>query len=75
MVRFSMADNPNMTIWAGGKAGWFEIQPDPSYQDVYDRMSEGVLLYFFLCDTYTENKARKAKGSKAMDLDLILTKV
>jgi hypothetical protein len=74
VVEFSIADSPT-TIWAGGKAGWFEMKPKSSYKDTYDLMSKGVMLYYFLCDIYEENKARKVKGGKSLDLDQIFKKV
>jgi hypothetical protein len=48
---FSMGVGP-FTIWAMGKAGWFEIVPAPHYRQIYQDMDVGVALYYFLSDTY-----------------------
>jgi hypothetical protein len=69
---FSMGIGP-ITIWAGGKAGWFEIKPAPAYQHIFDKMAEGVTLYFFLCDLY-ENKKNVA-GEKSLQMDQIFEQV
>jgi hypothetical protein len=69
---FSIGLGP-ITIWADGKAGWFEIRPASTYQHIFDKMSEGVTLYYFLIDLY-ENKKRTA-GEKTLQIDKIFEEV
>jgi hypothetical protein len=57
---FSIAEDP-LTLWAAGKAGWYEIKPSKSYQRIYDEMIEGIDLYWFLRTTH-ETAREKAKG-------------
>lgn len=68
---FSMGLGP-VTIWANGKAGWFEIRPASTYQHIFDKMSEGVTLYYFLTDLY---ESKKTTGEKTLQLDKIFEEV
>lgn len=69
---FSMGLGP-VTIWANGKAGWFEIRPASTYQHIFDKMSEGVTLYYFLTDLYENRK--KTVGEKTLHIDKIFAEV
>ena len=62
-----------VTIWANGKAGWFEIRPASTYRHIFDKMSEGVTLYYFLTDLY-ESK-RKTVGDRSLQIDKIFEEV
>ena len=53
-----MAVGP-VTIWALGKAGWFEIRPARVYRPTFDKMAEGVKLYYFLTDIYEGKKDQR----------------
>jgi hypothetical protein len=69
---FSMSDLP-VTLWALGKAGWFEILPAQEYQSVYKKMTDGITLYYALVDIY-EN-AKTSQSHKSMDMSEILKQV
>lgn len=72
---FSIGDGP-ITLWANGKAGWFEIKPAPIYQEIYNRMTEAIELYYILCDIHTDTKSRgKGKSQKPPDVEQVLDKV
>jgi hypothetical protein len=58
VLSFSMAVGP-VTIWALGKTGWFEIRPARIYRPTFDKMAEGVKLYYFLTDIYESNKDQR----------------
>lgn len=62
-----------VTIWASGKAGWFEIRPASTYQYIFDKMSEGVTLYYFLTDLYESKK--KTASEKTLQIDKIFEQV
>ncbi|KFY77935.1 hypothetical protein V499_02804 [Pseudogymnoascus sp. VKM F-103] len=71
---FSIGDGP-ITLWANGKAGWFEIKPAPIYQEIYNRMTEAIELYYILCDIHTDTKSRgKGKSQKPPDVEQVLDK-
>lgn len=76
VIGFSIADEP-ITIWASGRSGWFELKPSKSYQIIYDKMVEGVDLYYFLVDTYEEIKKKKKSSGvyRQLSVDWILSKV
>ncbi|EON98621.1 hypothetical protein UCRPA7_5840 [Phaeoacremonium minimum UCRPA7] len=65
-------------IWASGGAGWFEINPAPEYQAMYDDMSEAITLYYEVMKGYeAAKKARRGKKNKAagpVTLDEVLLK-
>jgi hypothetical protein len=69
---FSIGLGP-VTIWANGKAGWFEIRPASTYQHIFDKMSEGVTLYYSLTDLYVSKK--KTTGEKSSHIDKIFEEV
>lgn len=69
---FSIGIGP-VTIWANGKAGWFEIRPASTYQHIFDKMSEGVILYYFLTELYESRK--KTAGEKTIHMDKIFEEV
>lgn len=72
---FSIGDGP-ITIWANGRAGWFEIKPAPTYQDIYDKMTEAIDLYYILSDVHTDAKAHsKGKNRKPLDAEQVFDKV
>ncbi|OBT83926.1 hypothetical protein VE02_06860 [Pseudogymnoascus sp. 03VT05] len=71
---FSIGDGP-ITLWANGKAGWFEIKPAPIYQEIYNKMTEAIELYYTLCDIHTDTKSRgKGKTQKPPDVEQVFEK-
>jgi hypothetical protein len=54
-------------LWAGGKAGWFQINPSPAYRQLYKDMTEAVNLLYFIADSYS-NPRMSGKGKKATPL-------
>ncbi len=72
MKSFSMGIGP-VTIWANGKAGWFEIRPAPIYEPIFEKVAEGVTLYYFLTDLYESRKA--ITGFKTVLIDQIFSQV
>ncbi|KFY87145.1 hypothetical protein V500_07161 [Pseudogymnoascus sp. VKM F-4518 (FW-2643)] len=71
---FSIGDGP-ITLWANGKAGWFEIKPAAIYQDIYSKMTEAIELYYILCDVHTDAKSRgKGKNQKPLDVEQVFDK-
>lgn len=78
VLGFSIGDGP-ITIWANGKAGWFEIKPATAYQNIYNKMTEAIELYYTLCDIHTEvkprNKSKVQKNQKSLDEGQVFDKV
>lgn len=65
------------TIWASGKSGWFEIQPAQEYKEIYDKILEGIDLYYAIVEVYEQLQAvprRKGYRNK-LTVDEILLKV
>ena len=68
-------------IWASGGAGWFEINPSPKYQAMYDEMCEAIHLYYTVMDVYENAKKKQAKPGKkqkgvaSVPIDEVLLKV
>lgn len=72
---FSIGDGP-ITLWANGKAGWFEIKPAPIYRTTYNKMTEAIELYYILCDIHTDTKSRgKGKNQKPPEVEQVFDKV
>lgn len=52
-------------VWAAGKSGWFEINPAPVYQPMYQTVCEGIELYYLIQFAYEEaQEAEEASRSK-----------
>ncbi|RFU34922.1 hypothetical protein B7463_g1400, partial [Scytalidium lignicola] len=64
------------TIWASGKSGWFEIRPAPAYQDIYNRILEGIDIYYAVIEAYEElEHVPRRKGYRnILTVDEILLK-
>jgi len=46
-------EDGSIGLWACGKAGWFLVNPSPSYRQIYAEMTEAVKMLHFIADTYT----------------------
>ena len=60
------SDDGSPIIWVSGRGGWYEINPSPAYQSVYNKMCQATTLYYTFMDTYNlgmPKKSRKSKGS------------
>ncbi|KAH8801552.1 hypothetical protein F5884DRAFT_518767 [Xylogone sp. PMI_703] len=64
------------TIWASGKSGWFEIRPATEYQDIYNKIIEGIDLYYAILEAYEDlEREPKHKGYRnSLTVDEILLK-
>lgn len=59
---YSIGYGPYPVVWASGEAGWFEINPAPQYRAMYDKMCQGITLYYMVMDVYeTARDLRKRK--------------
>ncbi|KAF2663582.1 hypothetical protein BT63DRAFT_430409 [Microthyrium microscopicum] len=47
----------NVSLWAAGRAGWFELQPALDYKQFFDEMASGVTAWYFLMDNPKLHKA------------------
>lgn len=67
-VMYSIGYGPWPAVWVSGKAGWFEINPAPEYEAMYELVCEGITLYYSLMVAYEDRlrKLAKAKRAKAM---------
>lgn len=68
MTRFSYGQTQDgeVVIWALGEAGWFELRPHESYEDIHDDMKEAVEILYFVSDIY--NESRKKGGGPSASL-------
>lgn len=49
-----LGDDRSPAIWAGGKCGWYEIRPPmPAYRHIFEKMNQGVSLYYMMQDVHT----------------------
>lgn len=56
-------------IWAGGKAGWFEIIPSIRYAPLYDDIVKAIDLIYFLSDAHQKFVSRRPiRGAKIEEL-------
>lgn len=76
---YSIGYGPWPAVWASGKAGWYEINPAPEYEAMYESVCEGITLYYKIMDAYQDqwNKLQKGKRHKAyqMPIETLLFKV
>ncbi|KAI8932038.1 hypothetical protein NX059_010930 [Plenodomus lindquistii] len=64
--RFSYGEmnDGTVAIWAQGGAGWFQIQPAPQYETIYEGMTTAVQILYFVTDIYKEPR-KKGGGPSA----------
>jgi hypothetical protein len=65
VTKYSYGQNEDgeVTLWALGAAGWFEIRPARSYNEVFLDMCQAVKVFYFVTDIYSEQ--RKKGGPSA----------
>ncbi|KAF6823891.1 defective in methylation-7 protein-like protein [Colletotrichum musicola] len=66
-LRYAIGENDTGTYgaWALGAAGWYEIRPpSATYKPIYDRMVEGVSIYYTVMTAIEEHMAQEGKGKK-----------
>lgn len=73
VLSFSIAIGP-ITIWALGRTGWFEIRPARMYRPIYEKMVEGIKLYYFLTDIHEGSKDYKKHSEIGKLIDQVYSK-
>ncbi|KAL8656085.1 MAG: hypothetical protein Q9210_000470 [Variospora velana] len=54
---FSQEADKSVSLWASGKAGWFELHdPVPQYRDVFEGMNEAVSMLYYLADKWRRSR-------------------
>ncbi|ROW05975.1 hypothetical protein VPNG_08462 [Cytospora leucostoma] len=58
--------------WASGEAGWYEINPAPEYEAMYETVCEGITFYYTIFDAYHKehNRLPKSKKHKAYQMPI-----
>lgn len=71
-VMYSIGYGPWPVAWAGGRAGWFEINPGKEYAAMFEEICDGITLYYSLMDVYTEAMESyiKTKQYKALQMPI-----
>ena len=71
-IRFSIGESEGEglpLVWAEGKAGWYELNPTPAYQHIYNKMCEANTIYYRMLDIYKRTGPKKVKKRKTLDLE------
>lgn len=67
-VNYSIGIGPSPlavpVVWAGGQAGWFELNPAPEYAAMHDIICEGISFYYSVMDVYHAAYEKTSKGKK-----------
>jgi len=58
---YSIGYGPYAVLWVAGEAGWYEINPSPRYQALYDTTCEAITAYYHIMDIYN-SRTRKGIG-------------
>ncbi|KAF3771270.1 hypothetical protein M406DRAFT_349625 [Cryphonectria parasitica EP155] len=61
---YAISNGPT-SIWAAGKTGWFEINPAPEYESMYETVCEGIDLYYSVLFAYEDAQKWAAKSKRA----------
>lgn len=71
-VNYSIGYGPWPVVWAGGQAGWFELNPAAEYAAMYDSICEGISFYYLVMEVYLSayKKAPKSKKAKLPNVPL-----
>ncbi|KAF7502432.1 hypothetical protein GJ744_005815 [Endocarpon pusillum] len=70
-TQYAFGQDPSgkSVIWAGGKAGWYEIVPSTKYTAIYEEIVKAIDLIYFLSDTHqTFASRRPIRGAKVEEL-------
>ncbi|KAL8951875.1 MAG: hypothetical protein Q9222_002181 [Ikaeria aurantiellina] len=66
---FSEESDRSVSLWAAGKAGWFELHdPVPQYRTIFERMNEAVSMLYHLADKLKRSR-KSYLGMNAKELD------
>ncbi|KAL8366781.1 hypothetical protein RB595_008769 [Gaeumannomyces hyphopodioides] len=66
-IGFGFKGNPCPSVWIAGASGWMEITPAREYRPIYDKMMEGITLYYRIQDAYN-NLVGSKTGAKRADV-------
>lgn len=58
---FGLDDDGTPQIWAAGKAGWYELQPNDRYLQYYNDTAEAVDLFYFMVDQHKRIPKKKQR--------------
>lgn len=72
---YSIGYGPWPAVWASGKAGWYEINPAPEFQAMYEYMCEGITLYYKIMDAYASLAQTLPKGKRYKALQTPIEKL
>ncbi|QUC18546.1 uncharacterized protein UV8b_02787 [Ustilaginoidea virens] len=63
---YSIGESPDgrPLIWVSGQGGWYELDPCPEYQPMYNKMCEATTLFYNILDIYNQDPPRKPKKCK-----------
>lgn len=64
-IGFGFKGNPCPSVWIAGASGWMEITPAREYRPIYDKMMEGITLYYRIQDAYNNLVGVKTGAKKA----------
>ncbi|KAL1894764.1 hypothetical protein Sste5346_005739 [Sporothrix stenoceras] len=70
---YSIGDDPQGVVWIASSAGWFEINPHPSYERIHKSMCDMTVLYYVLLGVYSkacEGGDTKSKNRILATLDI-----
>ncbi len=58
---YGVYPNGQISVWAAGRAGWYEIRPASEYESIFNHMIKSVELLHFLQDVYEQPKKVRGK--------------
>ncbi|KLU91378.1 hypothetical protein MAPG_09899 [Magnaporthiopsis poae ATCC 64411] len=64
-IGWGFKGNPCPSVWIAGASGWMEITPARQYRPIYDKMMEGITLYYRIQDAYNDLVGSKTGAKKA----------
>jgi hypothetical protein len=73
---YSIGSGP-VSLWVSGQGGWYEIKPAQQYRHVYNKMCQGISLYYTVMEIYEnadKDRILKKFTWKTIDLKLILSR-
>lgn len=64
-IGWGFRGNPCPSVWIAGASGWMEITPSRQYRPIYDKMMEGITLYYRIQDAYNDLIGSKTGAKRA----------
>jgi len=66
MFSYGQFEDGKYGLWAGGKAGWYALQPSRAYKRIWADMLVSVCTFYFVVDSYRDKRRKGRKKTSPL---------